>query len=93
MRIFERLVCKQELSLTLTSHIRSDQFAYKEGHNTAMALIKCQHHWLSWLDKEADFVRVYSFDFRKAFDSVSHEIVCNKLKSYNMNQLDNKLLK
>lgn len=51
-----------------------------------MALIKCQHHYLRWLDTEADFAKVYSFDFSKAFDSVSHEIVCNKLGSYNINQ-------
>ena len=51
-----------------------------------MALIKRQHHWLGWLDTEADFAKVYSFDFSKAFDSVSHEIVHNKLGSYNINQ-------
>ena len=28
---------------------------------------------------------LYSLDFSKAFDSVSHEIVCNKLKLYNIN--------
>ena len=50
-----------------------------------MALIKCQHHWLDWLEKDADFVRVFSFDFSKAFDSVSHQVLCNKLKSYNIN--------
>ena len=28
---------------------------------------------------------MYSFDFSKAFDLVSCQIVCNKLKSYNIN--------
>ena len=32
-----------------------------------------------------DFVRVFSFDFSKAFDNVPHAIVCNKLMSLNMN--------
>ena len=45
-----------------------------------MALFKCQHHWLNWLDKGTDFVKVLSFDFSKAFDSVSHQIVRDKLK-------------
>ena len=81
MRIFEKLVCKQELSPTLKLQIRSDQFAYKKGHNTTMVLLKCQHYWSKWLDRHADFVRVFSFDFRK----VLHEIVCNKLKLYNIN--------
>ena len=30
-----------------------------------------------------DFVRVFSFDFSKAFDSLPHAIVCNKLMSLN----------
>ncbi|XP_048586085.1 uncharacterized protein LOC125568270 [Nematostella vectensis] len=85
MRIFERLVCKQEVSSALNSQIRSDQFAYKQCHNTTMALLKCQHYWLNWLDTDVDFVRVFSFDFSKAFDSVSHEIVCRKLKCYDIN--------
>ena len=32
-----------------------------------------------------DFVRVFSFDFSKTFDSVPHAIVCNKLISLNIN--------
>ena len=78
--IFERLVYKKELSYTLKLAIRTDQFAYKEGLNTTMALIACQHHWLDWLDKDGDFIRVFSFDF-----SVSHQVPCYKLKSYDIN--------
>ena len=85
MRIFERVIYKQEISTILQSSIGPNQFAYKRGHNTTMALLKCQHYWLKWLDKDADFVKVYSFDFSKAFDLVSHQIVCNKLRSYNIN--------
>ena len=79
MRIFERLVCKQELSPVLKDEIGPDQFAYMEGRRTStcMALIKCQHYWLDWPDKDADFVRVLSFDFSKAFDSVSHRVLCD----------------
>ena len=87
LRIFERLVCKQELSPVLRDEIGPDQFADMEGRSTSMALIKCQHHWLDWLDKDVDFVRVSSFDFSKAFDSdsVSHRVFCDKLKSYDIN--------
>ncbi|CAB4043666.1 Hypothetical predicted protein, partial [Paramuricea clavata] len=65
--------------------IGHDQFAYKKGTNKTSALIKCKHHWLKWLDEDAEFVRVLSFDFRKAFDSVPHDIVTGKLKQTNLN--------
>ena len=80
-----RDISTQAISKPKKSQIRSDQFPYKEGHNTTRALIKWQHHLLSWLDTGADFVKVYSFDFSKAFNLVSCEIECNKLKLYNIN--------
>ena len=50
-----------------------------------MALIKCQHFWLEQLDRDADFVRAFSFDFSKAFDSASHHVLCKKIASYDIN--------
>ena len=70
MRIFEKLVFKQEIRAKLKSIIGKDQFAYRKGSNTTMAIIKCQHQLLKWLEAEdVDFIRVISFDFSKAFDS------------------------
>ena len=80
MRLFYRLVYRYELSSICNDYIDLDQFAYREGHNSTMALIKCQHAWLKWLDGNDDFVRIFSFDFSKAFDSVSHNILCSKFK-------------
>ena len=40
-----------------------------------MALLKAQHIWMQWLDVDANVVRVFSFDFSKAFDTVGHEIL------------------
>ena len=85
MRLFERLVYRFELFNVCSDYINLDQFAYRKGHNSTMALIKCQHTWLKWLDGNADFIRIFSFDFSKAFDSVPHNILCSKLKKVNTN--------
>ena len=85
MRRFERLAHRFELPSIYNDYVYLDQFAYREGHNSTMALIKCQHTWLKWLDGHADFVTIFSFDFSKAFDSVSHNILCSKFKQVNIN--------
>ena len=85
MRVFERLVYRQELSQYMKNFISFDQFAYRKGHNTTMALIKCQYAWLKWLESGFDCVRIFSFDFSKAFDSVPHDILCSKLKTLDIN--------
>lgn len=73
------------MSTEFKSIINNDQFGFRDGCNTTLALLKCQHFWLSALDRDSDFVRVLSFDFSKAFDTVSHKIICDKLKSTNIN--------
>ena len=87
MRRFERLAHRFELPSIYNDYVYLDQFAYREGHNSTMALIKCQHTWLKWLDGNADFVIIFSFDFSKAFDSVSHNILCSKFKKLTLIQI------
>ena len=44
------LVYKHELSSICRVFVDLDQFACREGHTSSVALIKCKHKWLSWLD-------------------------------------------
>ena len=85
MGLLERLLVKQKLSPALRSAIGPDQFAYKEGCNTTLVLVTRHHHWLKRLNGAIDLLRVFSFDFSRAFGSVSHAIFCNNLMSLNIN--------
>ena len=67
------MVFRCELSNVIDNSVGSDQFTYRKGLNTTMALVKCQHEWLRRIDSDADFIRIFSFDFSKAFDSVPHD--------------------
>ena len=77
MRLFERCVYKTEIADIIKDSIDPNQYAYKQGHNSTMALIKCQHMWLKYLDNGARYVRVLSFDLSKAFDNVPHDVPLN----------------
>ena len=70
MRLFERLILDFELRKPVSCFIYLDQ----------TALLYNQHFWMRWLDGHSNFVRVLSFDFSKAFDSISHRVVTDKLK-------------
>jgi retron-type reverse transcriptase len=85
MRLFERCIYKNEIADVIYHSIDSEQYAYKVGHNSTMALIKCQHTWLKGLDNGVKYVRVLSFDFSKAFDSVPHDILFGKVKKLPFN--------
>ena len=80
MILFERLILDFELRKPVSCFIHSDQFAYKKDCGTETALLYNQHFWMRWLDGHSNFVRVLSFDFSKAFDSISHRVVTDKLK-------------
>ena len=86
IRLLEKIIYVAQVKPVIRSYLSLDQFAYREGTNTSQAIIKSQHMWLKWLDPgEGDCVRVFAFDFSKAFDSVNHFILFNKLKELPIN--------
>ena len=91
MKIFERIL-KDEL-LSRTSHLLNSQqhgFLYSKSCTTNMVLFS-DNVVLSINDIQSLSTDVIYFDFSKAFDSVNHDLMLQKLKS--LYGIDGRLLK
>ena len=69
---------------TVTTHVTDHdlgnihQWAYKKGHSTELLLVKMTEDWRRALDNLV--VGIVFVDFLKAFDSISHHILLQKLQ-------------
>ena len=80
-RAFEKIVYHCYARETIESHLSTSQFAYRKDGNCTDALLSIQHRINSYLDNpDCKAVRLFAMDFSKAFDSVKHELLANKLK-------------
>lgn len=71
-RTAERLIIRKYLHPVIQdSELFQDQFAFRPNGSTTSATIAISHTVVRHLDTEP-FVRVVSFDFSKAFDTVRH---------------------
>jgi hypothetical protein len=81
-RSLERFVVRQFIYPALLQPCLSldfsDQFAFRPTGSTTAALVAMLHTVRSML-ADNDYVRVFSFDFSKAFDTVRHSTLTNKL--------------
>ena len=65
---------------TVTTHTEehnlshAHQWAYKKKHSTELLLVKMTEDWRRALDKKQT-VGIVFVDFRKAFDSISHDLL------------------
>jgi len=85
-RAFEKTVYTTHAKRTLEKHLGPTQFAYRTGGNCTDALLAIQDHILSNLDKsDCTAVRVFAMDFSKAFDSIKHNLLSDKLKCLKLN--------
>ena len=80
-KVLERHIYKVLLDhLQLNHPLSAFQWGFLEGRSTVAALLHLTDHWLQALEAGHDICAVF-FDFRKAFDSVPHMPLMEKIYS------------
>ena len=81
-KIFEKVIYKRMFQyLTENNMIYERQFGFRENHSTHHALISITESIKESIDT-GNIVGGVFIDLQKAFDTVNHKILCNKLSYY-----------
>ena len=81
-KIFERIMCNRLLNFIDSFNILyKNQYGFRKGYSTDLALLKLNDDILRALDEKKKVVGVY-MDLAKAFDTINHEILIQKLDHY-----------
>jgi hypothetical protein len=89
-KVFERIFYTR-LSFFITQQkiLYQLQFGFREGHSTDMAILKLLERIIDSLDK-GDYAATIFLDFSKAFDTVNHNILLQKLEHYGIRGIANR---
>ena len=81
-KVFERVIFDQLLSyFTNDKLLCIDQFGFRPGHSTELAALRLLDHLITQIDKFRVPTNIY-IDLPKAFDTLNHNILLQKLKYY-----------
>jgi hypothetical protein len=81
-KIFERIMCNRIVHYFETFNILYEhQYGFRKGYSTDLALVSVIDDVLKALEDKEIVLAIY-MDLAKAFDTVSHDILLEKLKLY-----------
>ena len=81
-KIFEKLIDKRLRDfLEVNNILYEHQFGFRKGHSTTLALIEATNNLHKHLDNN-EYVLGLFLDLKKAFDTVDHNILLEKLENY-----------
>ena len=76
--------------LTQSNILYKYQFGFRQNHSTTQALIEITDNLKESMDKKKTTCGIF-LDLTKAFDTVNHKILLNKLFNYGIRGTANKL--
>ena len=79
-KVAEDFVVSDYIRPALERIADSNQFGTVSGSSTVLALLSMIHEWLLATDGNSASVRVFLFDYHKAFDFIDHGTLAAKLK-------------
>ena len=68
-----------------------EQYCFRPGHSTELAALNLVDKLTYMMDKGKIPINIY-LDLSKAFDTLNHNILLNKLKHYGIKNIDNQLI-
>lgn len=92
-KIFERVIANHILSYIDKNEILSkSQFGFRKNHSTYMAMMQFHDKVTEAIDKNEFCVGIF-IDLSKAFDTINHDILLQKLNAYGIRGTPNLLIK
>ena len=85
-KLLERHMYSQITSHLETHHpLSTSQWGFQSGRSTVTALLETTHNWFQFMDTGKEVGAVF-FDLQKAFDSVPHHALLDKLRDLQLNE-------
>src|SRR5690606_23629189 len=92
-KIFERLLHVRLYSYFENNNLLNDsQFGFRKFRSTELAVLHIKEYLLNEME-ESNFSVGLFCDLSKAFDTISHEHLCTKLKKFGVNDIPLRLIK